>query len=193
MTTGDDTYDARVGQRVLFLRTSAGLTQSELAERVNEVGVPTSWTQQTVVKIEKGQRPLRLQEAQAVARALSVDVENLAVSDSDADLLDEVGALMRALTRANVAEQALRVATRDFLVEAASVQALIGAMSDDRRSHLPLGVVTSALLVAEKGPTRLVEAEVNKAILEGWYDGAFTEQYRKYIEHLLAKVTDANG
>lgn len=68
-------FDKRVGAAIQELRKSRGMTQATLAEEVTARGV--AWRQQTVLKVEKGQRPLRLQEADAVARALAVDVDVL--------------------------------------------------------------------------------------------------------------------
>jgi transcriptional regulator with XRE-family HTH domain len=74
-------YDARVGANIAELRRSRDLTQSQLADEVNEADPDLAFRQQTIVKIEKGQRPVRLQEAQALARALGVDTEVLTESE----------------------------------------------------------------------------------------------------------------
>ena len=73
--TAVDHYDARVGANVRKLRLARGLNQDQLAARVAERGVP--FRQQTIVKIEKGERPLRLREADAVTAALDVDIDAL--------------------------------------------------------------------------------------------------------------------
>src|SRR5215203_3821854 len=66
------------------------MTQEGLAEAVAEHGVP--FHQQTVAKIEKGQRPLRLREAHAIAGAMDVPLDLLV---EDPDEADAVGVLMQ--------------------------------------------------------------------------------------------------
>jgi len=75
IVTNLDEYDVRVGSNVRKLRQARGLNQEELAAQVAERGL--AFRQQTVVKIEKGQRPLRLREADAITAALEVDIDAL--------------------------------------------------------------------------------------------------------------------
>lgn len=60
--------EERVALRLRDLRTRKGLTQAVLAERVAEQGL--NWHQTTVAKTERADRPLRLNEVEALARAL---------------------------------------------------------------------------------------------------------------------------
>lgn len=71
----DKTYDSQVGANIREIRTARGMTQAQLAEMVSKQGI--TFRQQTVVKIEAGQRPLRLREADVVANALDVDLASL--------------------------------------------------------------------------------------------------------------------
>lgn len=64
----DEDIDELVGSSLRVLRTNADLTQGELAERLAAHGVPMS--QQTIAKIESGNRSLRLSEAVAIVQAL---------------------------------------------------------------------------------------------------------------------------
>lgn len=57
------------------LREAKGWTQDRLARALTNLGTPA--TQSTVTRIEKGTRPLRLNEAEALARALGVAIEGL--------------------------------------------------------------------------------------------------------------------
>ena len=68
----DESLDVTAGENIRRLREQLGYSQAELARRVGG-----GFRQQTIVKIEKGTRPLRLAEAVAVADALSVTVEDL--------------------------------------------------------------------------------------------------------------------
>ncbi|MFF1321476.1 helix-turn-helix transcriptional regulator [Streptomyces chartreusis] len=68
------------------LRAAHGLSQSELADRVTELG--GSLYQQTIAKIESGQRAVRLQEADLIAKALRSSVSEMlaaAIDKADAD------------------------------------------------------------------------------------------------------------
>lgn len=68
-------FNARVGANVKWLRVVAGLSQTQLAEALSRHGF--SAHQQTVLKIEKGSRPLRLEEAVQVAEVLDIPVTDL--------------------------------------------------------------------------------------------------------------------
>lgn len=57
------------------LREARGLTQGHLAAALKQDGLP--FHQQTVQKIESGERPPRLAEAIAIARVLGVDLQDL--------------------------------------------------------------------------------------------------------------------
>lgn len=74
MVEGDD-FDVRVGAGVQSLRESIGMTQARLADAMSRAG--HAWHQQTVVKTEKGLRPLRLAEALDLASVLHVGVTEL--------------------------------------------------------------------------------------------------------------------
>ncbi|MCI3272117.1 helix-turn-helix transcriptional regulator [Streptomyces cylindrosporus] len=68
------------------LRVAQGLSQAELADRVGELG--GSLYQQTIAKIESGQRALRLQEADLIAKALRSSVSEMlaaAIDKAEAD------------------------------------------------------------------------------------------------------------
>lgn len=60
--------DAHAGEVIRELRTGEGLSQAELAEAMTNAGVPTH--AMTVLKIEKGTRPLRLVEAKVLLDVL---------------------------------------------------------------------------------------------------------------------------
>lgn len=67
--------DENVGSAVATYRALEGLSQSDLAKRLQERGIPLA--QQTVAKIEAGTRPLKLTEAAEIAEALRVTVPDL--------------------------------------------------------------------------------------------------------------------
>ena len=67
------------------LRQAKGLSQAELAQRLTESG--GSFQQQTILKVEKGTRPLRFEEANHVAAALGVPMSELLGPSAMAQLL----------------------------------------------------------------------------------------------------------
>lgn len=64
--------DARIGRYVAELRVAAGLTQSELAQKMRALG--WKWSQQSCWAIENGRQTLRLPEANDLAEVLGVEV-----------------------------------------------------------------------------------------------------------------------
>lgn len=63
--------DKVIGENVQRFRTAKGLSQAQLAEALNVA-------QQTILKIEKGTRPLRYTEAAAIAQTLDIPLDALA-------------------------------------------------------------------------------------------------------------------
>lgn len=70
-----ESRDEVAGAAIATYRAFAGMSQSELARKLDERGV--SMAQQTVAKIEAGTRPLKLTEAAEIAEELGVTVADL--------------------------------------------------------------------------------------------------------------------
>lgn len=60
--------DEQIGGGVILARVRAALSQKELAAKMSDRGFP--WSQATVSQIEKGERPLRLSEADNLAELI---------------------------------------------------------------------------------------------------------------------------
>lgn len=71
-----------IGENVRRFREALGLSQAQLAQRLTDSGLE-GFHPQTVLRVEKGTRPLRLAEALVVAEALSVHVAELSEVDPD--------------------------------------------------------------------------------------------------------------
>ncbi|ORL11044.1 helix-turn-helix transcriptional regulator [Prescottella equi] len=99
--TNDDP-DKGIGQVIQQLRVARDMSQAELAARIGE-----GFHQQTILKIEKGQRSLKLHEAVRVAEVFGVGVDALLISDGDALLayqrirrqIDSIRAINQDLAR----------------------------------------------------------------------------------------------
>ncbi|TCJ23541.1 XRE family transcriptional regulator [Microbacterium sp. PI-1] len=93
------TSDEQIGKNLVELR--GDLSQKDLADAMRKRGF--RWSQATVWGVEKGERPLRLTEAEAVAEVLGESVNMLVASGEGFDLtmlfravrdpLDEIEAL----------------------------------------------------------------------------------------------------
>lgn len=81
------TSDEQIGKNVAMLR--GALSQKEVATRMRELG--WKWSQATVWSIEKGERPLRLAEAEALAQVLGVSSQLFVRSERTARLQQAMG------------------------------------------------------------------------------------------------------
>ena len=96
-------------------RTKQGLSQGELARRIQNLGL-TEFHQTTVSRIEKGTRPVRLGEAQAIAEALGTNAERM-IRDEHVVELGE--GLLRRAREMDEAGYAIVVAVEEYLVASA--------------------------------------------------------------------------
>lgn len=81
MTADDDDaasadLEQRVVETLIDLREERGWSQSELARRMVEAGWP-KYTQMTVSRTEKGERPIRLNEMETLAQVFDVELYTL--------------------------------------------------------------------------------------------------------------------
>lgn len=136
-------FDELMGANIQRYRTAAGLSQAELAETLSESG--EQMHQQTIQKIEKGARPLRLSEALRIAGVLGVSIEVLARPTPETDT-------------------SLRVQSRNraVLTAARSVEESIARLSDEL---LKLAVVYARAVGAEQKPSAVI-AERAKSLLD---------------------------
>lgn len=123
--------DRQIGQNLQQLR--GDMSQAALAEKMREYGF--KWTQATVWSIEKGERPLRLTEAEAVADVFRTHVAYILTSPEGL----QIAARMRA---ASDAWSALKKAASDYMdaqtdlmflrqrVQNGEITALPGPLSD---------------------------------------------------------------
>jgi transcriptional regulator with XRE-family HTH domain len=80
-------FNQRAGARVKRYRRAAGMSQEQLASDLATLfGLP--FHQQAIVKVETGRRPLRLEEAHAVAEILGVDLSLLIYDGHDEEKMD---------------------------------------------------------------------------------------------------------
>jgi transcriptional regulator with XRE-family HTH domain len=146
----EDDYDALVGRNVRRLRDAQGLTQADVAERLVEQGLP--FRQQTIVKIEKGQRPLRQREARAIASALDVLVDDL---DAEEMVVDRAANLRRHTHDLYTSLEALKAAVGRFEEAKAHLRQTL-AWSADRQ--VPQHLLNDAATVLQFEAPGVVES-----------------------------------
>jgi transcriptional regulator with XRE-family HTH domain len=163
-----EALDALVGRNVQELRKAQGMTQTDLANEVTERGIP--FRQQTVVKIEQGKRPLRLTEADAVARALNVSVDALVaervVIDLAAMLASHTRALADAWTEANTALEGL-VRARE------SVRFALGSVvRKGQHDRVPKELLDEAATLVQVDPVMVAESVKARGMAQRGVDEA---------------------
>lgn len=99
--TQSQTTDERFGQVVRARREEMGLKQAEVSEALREAGHPVSTT--ALAKVETGVRAVKIAEAVALARILSLHLDLLSLA-GEADELE--GMLARAQAEAGSAARA---------------------------------------------------------------------------------------
>lgn len=117
---GDDTppeiTEQRFAANLREARESSQLSQYALAQKMNDRGWP--WRQQTVARVESGQRMVRLGEATAITEILRVPLDKLiqpAGDSRDAELLSEWIRRARATYKEIVSAAAELIITRGNL------------------------------------------------------------------------------
>lgn len=71
-------WELRFAENLLRMRERRGMTQTELANELRAEGLP--FHQQTIQRIENGERPVRLNEAYRIAAALGAQLEEMTSS-----------------------------------------------------------------------------------------------------------------
>jgi transcriptional regulator with XRE-family HTH domain len=89
-------FNQRVGANVQRLRKAAGIAQADLARLLTERGL--SFQQPTILKVEKGTRPLKFEEACAIADILEVGLASLAQYVDN----EKVGEALAQIERSNL-------------------------------------------------------------------------------------------
>lgn len=132
---------------VRHYREQADMTQAELAKRLVDEGF--LFHAQTVYKIERGERQVRLNEAVAIARALGVDV-NILLNDLKVNALAELEARMMAVNRTLEEAVLTYEEVQTELADLADQSGLIPGEADDRDIDY-IVCKTAASLVREVG------------------------------------------
>ncbi|MGC5078145.1 helix-turn-helix transcriptional regulator [Agrococcus sp. DT81.2] len=106
--------DAQIGRNLARLR--GELSQQDLAGRMRERG--WKWSQATVWSIEKGERPLRLAEARAVADIVLKPLDLLLWTDGASEIMARQQAVKRASDEVTEAMDRLAHAQMELAIAA---------------------------------------------------------------------------
>lgn len=98
-----DDDDARFAENVKLERERLGWSQGELARRLREEGGLSNFHQTTVSRVEKGERPVRLAEARAIAQVLGSRVSLLVMSNERYRPLQRFASCLHDLREAHAA------------------------------------------------------------------------------------------
>jgi transcriptional regulator with XRE-family HTH domain len=132
----DDTYEApwerNFRQQMMRLREAQEMTQTDLARKLKHFDLP--FHQQTIQRIESGERPIRLNEAHLIAHVLGVTVESM-LAHADTPSEQELRYAVDRLRRRAAVNGAVRVheAREEW---GAEIQTFLAAISG-RAPHFP--------------------------------------------------------
>lgn len=113
--------EARFIDSVKRIREKKGWSQGELARYLGDTGTE-GFHQTTISRIEKGERPVRLGEARAIARVFGSTVEQMTMSAENSDVVDE---LVDCVTNLKSARFAIAVDAGSMVTERRKLPALM--------------------------------------------------------------------
>ncbi|QSE90302.1 helix-turn-helix transcriptional regulator [Rhodococcus pseudokoreensis] len=143
--------DQEVGNKIVELRESLGMTQGQLAEQLRSRGL--GWSQGTLSKVETGQRSVRLTEAPVVALVLRVRIDELAgIEDArpsgqmpallQHEVLDQLDLINDALQQARsiktLADQSIPALERSWDTTSRVLDHLVGKAETDYEAGPPV-------------------------------------------------------
>lgn len=178
-------FDAYAGDLIQATRQNEGLTQAELAARMTEQGFPMR--QQTILKIEKGLRALRLDEALAMSDILGFDVylfrPQAPIEEQLSDLYDLLGESQQRIIgsiqdriRTNRSVAGVLDFIREQLADEGLEVPMVNSIAEEL--NLPiLEVVAHALALAEE---RVASGDLaNSRIVRGDDEKPWVEELRE--------------
>jgi len=169
-------FNQQLGKNVARMRAAAGLSQTELADRLTNWGL--SFQQQTVLKVEKGTRPVRAEELYALSVILRVPMHVLATRSEDQERAQALKQLQLAEVqlvqlRGEVAELQEEIKLQEGRRQEAMsrLEALDAAqLADDSAGPSPEGSEDSDVVDLVSSLRQSVEAHHRKQRAEGEVD-----------------------
>ena len=131
---GDEQSEEHFRKNLRARREALGVSQAALAEDLERLGYPL--VQQTIAKIESGKRPVRLDEAVALARALDTSLDQLShptLPETSKDVRAQLKALRGHVTEL---EERLPLHERLYLEAKAELEELDAVFSTTKMALL---------------------------------------------------------
>jgi transcriptional regulator with XRE-family HTH domain len=125
-------FNQRVGANLQRFRKAAGISQADLADALSQRGL--SFQQPTILKVERGSRPLKFEEAHTIADILKITPSQLSDYTDDAE---------RAAAIAQITAAARNIAEREKEITNLQVQNLFE--DDDRYTGMERLAATGAV------------------------------------------------
>lgn len=168
-------WERNFRDQMVRLRKERGLNQTDLARQLASWGLP--FHQQTVQRIENGQRPVRLNEAKLIARELEVSLDTMmsTATASGQAMMRAVDAARRGAGKfADVVNEELE----DLANSAAQLTLLVGELFEHRGEDstgdpaLDYGLawanhIWDLYVLASEALTRAAEIEKGHEIVDG--------------------------
>lgn len=141
--------DQKLAQRIREVREEQSLSQGDLAKRMRERGLE-GFQQQTVARIESGNRKVTFGEAIALATALNHTPEGLLGEDGEEALVQRGANVARTASALSRAAQDYTVALFDFVLQADAIQ---GPIREGQQSFLEAvyRAQTPAMMTVDSG------------------------------------------
>lgn len=170
--------DVLVGQNLAKLR--GDRTQQDIAEAMREAGY--KWSQATVWSVEKGERPIRLSEAESLASILKCTIDRMLLPDQDAELVSRLWNFEHDLV---IVGRELAKSARDYEDRALALRFVIDDISK-RMAEMPAAMqpkIQRKIADAERQLRNTAEkivgqklAEYRSAFDDGDEDGKHSEE-----------------
>lgn len=122
-TQAPESDERQFARNMQKLREHRGWSQSELARKMVDAGW-SNYNQMTVSRTEKGERPIRLSEARALAKVFTTTVERMTYSDERIDVGIAIKEAADAYFKLREATGAFLAAQNRLVTQAESAMAL---------------------------------------------------------------------
>lgn len=187
--------DSAIGLKTSSQRKRLDWTQTRLAQAMQDQGWP--WTDQVVIKVEKGQRPVRLAESQALASIFGIEISDLlskTLSRTISDLIVKGAHAQRdaEAKQGEAADLKLQVARLMKLKQAASGETVDWGPNDPRKETLnafqTLSWPDTISILLELGATNEDVETLSAAYGDRRKSNAYAEQLIEDVWALLRRL-----
>ncbi|WP_284976081.1 helix-turn-helix transcriptional regulator [Arthrobacter sp. efr-133-TYG-104] len=174
--------ERRFAENMKMARENRGWTQTELARRMVEAGWG-NYTQMTVSRTEKYERPLRLGEARALAEVLDSHIEEMILPTTVKEELDDLRSAIESMTEfQNGVDAAVKGYIMARQVLKLQISAVEHSTNDDVASSVRQELLSLGREMVDISPEQAVRGAIlGQALEDGWFpgevaDGQYSEE-----------------